>query len=185
MNIKVNKYTASCRTETKTFCLIVEVIRAVKNSFCPANYFVQCNGFFFFLIWIFAFKIKQTIFLKSEIEDFHSNHFSRWTREDQTKEKVYILCFFFLSFLRNIGIYRNPSISCLRRQGTSLLRMFTHFWNRFKRWKVYWLNQRWNMQGVLTVDEQCKKRKRKAEEIMESSSKEKPRNLQNILKATV
>ena len=38
----------------------------VKNSFAPRNYFVQCNGFFFFLFRIFASKIKHKVFSWSQ-----------------------------------------------------------------------------------------------------------------------
>ena len=81
---------------------------SVKNSFATGNYF---------LFRIFISKIKHKLF--------------SWSQ----KLKIFTWVTF-LSFLRNIDISRNPSISCLHSQDTSLLRIFTPFSNRFKRWKV-------------------------------------------------
>ena len=98
-------------------CRGYKCLPSVKNSFSPGNYFVQCNGFFFFLFRIFISKIKHKLF--------------SWSQ----KLKIFTWVTF-LSFLRNIDISRNPSISCLLSQDTSLLRIFRSFSNKFKRWKV-------------------------------------------------
>ena len=81
---------------------------SVKNSFATGNYF---------LFRIFISKIKHELF--------------SWSQ----KLKIFTWVTF-LSFLRNIDISRNPSISCLLSQDASLLRIFRSFSNKFKRWKV-------------------------------------------------
>ena len=110
----------------------------VQNSSAPWNYFVQCNGFFFFLFRIFVSKIKHKLFSwsqKSKIFTWITFYKDEQGKSKQKKRYVFY-AFSFLSFLRNIDISRNPSISCLHSQDTSLLRIFTLFSNRFKRWKV-------------------------------------------------
>ena len=148
----------------------------VKNSFVPGNYFVQCNGFFFFFLFrTFVSKIKHKPFSwsqKSKIFTWITFYKDEQGKSKQKKRYVFY-GFPFLLFLRNIDSYRNCSISCLHSKDTSLLSIFTPFSNKFKRWKVWWLKQ-----GVSAVDERCRKSKRKVEKTtMESTSKEKPRNL--------
>ena len=99
---------------------------SVKNSFATGNYF---------LFRIFISKIKHKLFSwsqKSKIFTFYKDEHWKFKQ----KKRYVFYAFSFLSFLRNIDISRNPSISCLHSQDTSLLRIFTPFSNRFKRWKV-------------------------------------------------
>ena len=69
----------------------------VKNSSAPGNYFVQYNGFFFFLFPIFVSKIKHKLFFWSQkLKIFTWITFYKDEQgKSKTKEKVCISCFFF------------------------------------------------------------------------------------------
>ena len=90
----------------------------VKNSFALGNYFVQCNGFFFFLFRIFISKIKHKLFSwsqKSKIFTWITFYKDEQGKSKQKKRYVFHT-FSFLSFLRNIDISRNPrSAVCIAK----------------------------------------------------------------------